>query len=351
MRIAVVGGGIFGVTAAVRLAKENHSVDLFERYDDILKAASGINQYRLHSGYHYPRSKETALSSSKAAPRFEEEFSDAIINDVEHYYCVSKKHSLTSAQEFLDFCKSCNLEFTLSDLDLVRKDSIDLCVRVKESLIDPIKLREICWKRLKEHKVNVLLRTEATEQNLERYDFVIICAYSTLNSMLKKFPESQKNYQFELCEKPVVKLPGKFNKKSIVVLDGPFMCIDPFGRTGMFVMGNVVHAIHQTNIGMYPVIDKKFLPLLDNGIIKNPQITNFNLFIESAAEFIPEIKNAEHVGSMFTIRTVLPYEDATDTRPTIVETIDDRTITIFSGKIGNCVEVAEEVARIIRVKK
>ena len=27
--------------------------------DDIMKAASGINQYRIHRGYHYPRSFET----------------------------------------------------------------------------------------------------------------------------------------------------------------------------------------------------------------------------------------------------------------------------------------------------
>ena len=49
MRIAVIGGGIFGVTTAIRLA-ENHSVDLFEKNSDILQSASGINQYRLHRG-------------------------------------------------------------------------------------------------------------------------------------------------------------------------------------------------------------------------------------------------------------------------------------------------------------
>ncbi|RZD44075.1 MAG: hypothetical protein CXT78_07170 [Thaumarchaeota archaeon] len=49
MKIAVVGGGIFGVTTAIRLAN-NHDVDLYEKNSDILESASGINQYRLHRG-------------------------------------------------------------------------------------------------------------------------------------------------------------------------------------------------------------------------------------------------------------------------------------------------------------
>ena len=47
MKIAVIGGGIFGVTTALILSA-NHSVELFEKNSDILKAASGSNQYRVH---------------------------------------------------------------------------------------------------------------------------------------------------------------------------------------------------------------------------------------------------------------------------------------------------------------
>ena len=50
-----------------------------------------------------------------------------------------------------------------------------------------------------------------------------------------------------------------------------------------------------------------------------------------------------HVGSMFTIRTVLPKVDATDERPTIIESLDHRVFTIYSGKIGNSVEAARDI--------
>ena len=59
MKIGIIGGGIFGVTIAIRLAK-SHTVEIFEKNDYILKAGSDINQCRIHRGYHYPRSDTTA---------------------------------------------------------------------------------------------------------------------------------------------------------------------------------------------------------------------------------------------------------------------------------------------------
>jgi len=54
-RVAVVGGGIFGISAAVKLAK-HFRVDLIAQNTDILMAASGLNQCRVHRGFHYPTS-------------------------------------------------------------------------------------------------------------------------------------------------------------------------------------------------------------------------------------------------------------------------------------------------------
>jgi len=345
IKIAVVGGGIFGITTAFKLA-QHFPVTLFEKNDDLFKSASGINQYRVHRGYHYPRSRETVVSLLKAESSFRNEFSNAIMNDNEHYYCIAKKNSLTSTHDYLAFCNRNNLEYKRSTLKIINQNSIDLCIKVKESLFDPIKLKDICWKKLKMNNVKILLNTKATNKTLERYDFNVICTYARINELLQNFPHAQLKYQFELCEKPLVDLPQSFNKRSIVIMDGPFMSIDPFGNSGFFVLGNVVHAIHKTHIGTYPQFDEKFLSLIDNGIIKKPPITNFELFIESASEFIPEIKKAKHVGSMFTIRAVLPGVEETDERPTIVRQINNQTITVFSGKIPTCVDAAEEVVQL-----
>ena len=344
MKIAIVGGGIFGVTIAFKLA-ERHSVDLFEKNDDILKGASDVNQCRVHRGYHYPRSKETVSSVLEAENSFMEEFSDAILKGTEVYYCIAKKDSLTSRQQYIDFCKQNNLEFVESNLDVIDKEQIDLCVKVKENLFDHEILKKICWKKLKQNNVRVLLKKEATETIFDHYDFVVICTYAHLNKLLKRFPQSQRDYQYEICEKLFVELPTSFNNKSILIMDGPFMSIDPVGTTGLFIIGDVVNTVCKTNTGKHPKINGKFLPLLDKGIIKNPPITNFRFFIESAARFIPQVRRAKHIGSAFCIKTVLPKVDNTDERPTLIEVINNKTVTVFSGKIPTCVETAKKVAQ------
>jgi len=347
MKIAVVGGGIFGVSIAWLLAKNNHSVDLYEKGDDILEAASGINQYRIHRGYHYPRSKETALLSIEGEKSFKREYAQALSgSSIKHYYSIAKENSFVTAEQCLKFWNECNLKYEETSLDIINKEKIALTVKVEEDIFDPVTLKKICWDKLKKHKVNVILRTEANESSLKGYDLVVIATYSLNNSLLSKHPEAQRDYQFELCEKPVLKLPEKFNNKSIVVIDGPFTCIAPFGRTGFFVMGHVVHAIHKTNIGKLPLVPEQFKALLNKGVVKNPKITNIKKFIESAAEFIPEVKNAEHIGSMFTIRTVPPYREYDDARPTFVERISKKVIVVFSGKIGTCIDASEQVLSI-----
>jgi hypothetical protein len=349
MRIAIVGGGIFGITTSIILAK-NHQVELFEKNNELLQSASGSNQYRIHRGYHYPRSPDTVNDIIESESSFKEIFSDAMLTDFEHYYCIAKENSLTSAKQFLDFCNKFQLEYTPSQLQFMNKDSIEMCIRVKESVYDPEKLRQVCWKKLKDQNVKIHLSNKVSDDLFEKFDRVVICAYTGINQLLKQYPTQQNEYQFELCEKPVVKLPESFKNKSVVIMDGPFMCIDPLGNTGLHLLCNVVHEIHQTNIGKYPSINKKFVDLIDKGIVKNPSQTNFPKFIESTIDFIPEITKAKHVGSMFTYRAVPPRVEETDARPTIVKEINNKIVTIFSGKITTCVKAARKVEKIFDSK-
>ena len=348
MKIAIVGGGIFGCTIAWTLAKNNHSVDLYEKNKDIFMAASGINQYRLHRGYHYPRSKETILSCLLGEKEFRREYTKCVIDSPhEHYYGITKEGSFSNAKQCFEVWKECGLNYEIVDVDFINKEAFEAIVKVREAIFDHVKLKEICSERFKKYNVNVILNKEIKYEEIKDYDLIVIATYCMNNSLLNQFPKSQKNYQFELIEKLVLKLPEKFKNKSFVVQDGPFTCIDPLGRTGFTLMGNVVHAIHHTNIGKFPEIPEKFKGLLNNGIIKNPKITKIKKFLNAAEKFFPRIKqNAQHIGSMYTIRTVLPYREHDDARPTIVEQINGKIISVFSGKIPTCIDAAKEVLYI-----
>jgi len=345
--VAVVGGGIFGCTTAWKLAKEGYNVTLYEKNDDIITQASNINQYRLHRGYHYPRSKETAIQSQWGETSFIKEYGDAIVNgDVEHYYCIAKEDSLVNPKQYWTFLNEINLPYVEKKLDFMHKNVVDLVVQVKEFLFNSDKLRKICWDKLNKYGVDVTLNTKYVDSKYNNDDYVINTTYANLNQLTPK--DKQKDYQFELCEKPVIKLPEQYKNKSVVIMDGPFMCIDPYGDTGWHVMGNVVHAIHSTNVGKFPEYDSKFDDLLNKGIVKNPSITNIDKFIESAKKFFIDIDKVKHIGSMFTFRTVLPNKDKDDARPTMVEKINNKMFSIFSGKIGTCVNAAEEVLNEIK---
>ena len=350
MKIAVIGAGIFGITTAIKLARQ-HDVSIFERNSDILKGASDVNQCRIHRGYHYPRSPKTTLQVLNSEVEFLEEFSDAVINGTENYYCISKSDSYITSDDYINFCKKHNLEFSKINLDIVDTNSVDLCVKVKEKLFDYEKLKKNCWQKLNASGVKVLLNTKADKEVFEKFDFVVIATYADINSLLTNYKEKQHNYQFEICEKIFLELPQEFHNKSIVIMDGPFLSIDPVGTKNYFIIGDVVNTVHSRNVGKFPKIDEKFLPLLDKGLIKNPPFTKLNLFLDSGSRFFPKFNEAKYVGSSFSIKTVLPEANSTDDRPTLVERIDENIITIFSGKISTCMDAANQVEKLIKSKK
>ena len=332
-KCAVVGGGIYGVTVATKLKVSGYDVVLYEAESDILNRASGINQYRLHRGYHYPRSSETIESCKINEDSFIKYYNQSIVNgDIKHYYSIASEESLVTAEEYLTTLDDAGLEWKIVDT----MPNCDLTIEVDEKLYDPNMLRMVCRTRLDGNGID--LRLNGKVHGMNGYKHVVYATYASLND----FADKNQKYQFELCEKPIFKLPKKYKDKSIVIMDGPFMCFDPFANTGYHLAGNVVHAIHASNIGKEPEIPPVYKEYLNKGVIEKPKYTNVDRFMESAKKFFPDIVKSKHIGSMYTIRTVLPYKDDTDERPTVV-TKQGKDFILFSSKIGNCVNVASEV--------
>lgn len=342
-QLAVVGGGIFGVTAALELMKD-FNVTLYESNYGLLNNASSINQYRIHRGYHYPRSKETAHSSKSGNDSFLKTYNCLSDTVTKNYYCIAKVGSKTDAEGYLKFLKEAGLEFCPLNLDVLKSENLSLTVEVSEKLFDAKKLLTSVYNLIDSYELPCILGSTFTRDMKANYDYVVNCSYANLNYILED--EQQFDCQFELCEKPVVKMPASYKGKSIVVMDGPFMCVDPYGSTDNHVLGNVVHAIHCSNIGKFPIIPDKYTSLLNRGVIPSNElvgITKFDKFITSARPFFKDIESSEHIGSMFTVRTVLPMKEHDDARPSLIKKHDDKVYTIFSGKIATCVDCAKNL--------
>ena len=132
-------------------------------------------------------------------------------------------------------------------------------------------------------------------------------------------------------------------------MDGPFMCLDPYGQTKYHVLGNVVHAIHETNIGYEPKITY-LKDYINKGLIKNPKYTNIKKFIKTGKQFFKEFDKLEHIGSLYTVRTVLKNREHDDARPTLVRKENKNTYSLFSGKIDTCVDASKQLITLIKNK-
>ncbi len=347
MHIAVVGGGIFGCTTAIYAARAGHKVELFERKAGLLQCASGINQFRLHSGYHYPRSPDTVHECQEGLESFRSEYRAAIVNGGKHIYAIARKDvgSHLSGAEYRRFCDENSLPYRLIGLTpFLDPEMVDLAVHVVEGRILLSQLRHMVEEKLIQSLVSIHLCTSAPDNLRQDFDAIVVATYAGINEVTDLLGCEPQVYQFEVCEKPVVRMPAGF--PGIVVMDGEFGCVDPWDD-GLYLLGHVKHAIHSRNIGLYPEIPEHLVKYLDNGIITEPRVTRFNEMVASGMEFIPGLIDSEYVGSMFTVRAVLADREETDARPTLVEELDDQVIRVFSGKIGTAVMAAEQVLSIL----
>ena len=337
----VVGAGVFGLTSAIALSHNGYDVVVREKEDDLMKGASSINQYRLHKGYHYPRSIETAQECQRGLQTFKRKYESSVVNgNIQHLYSISSEDSLVSGDEYKNFLEKVGLEY----YEREPMPNCDLTIQANEELFNPEQLILSLHKKLYSSGIKVYVNSEVKSLDEEKFDVAVIATYSQINQLI----DEKKEYQFEVCEKPVVKLPKIFENLSVVVMDGPFMCLDPYVNNS-HVLGNVVHAIHETNIGTKPIVSEELKPYLNKGLIRNPKITNIDKFIESGKKYFgDEFEDLEHIGSMYTIRTVLSNREQDDSRPTLVEKVNDNVYTLFSGKIDTCVDAANQLIQRIQ---
>ena len=338
-KIAVVGAGIYGSYTAIRLAESGHRIELFDPLG-ILRAASDISQFRVHSGYHYPRSSETIEETLENREEFRAAFAGAIVLHTRHYYAVPKEGSLTSPTAYEQIMARHRLPLRRCKPSWMDFSFIDRCYEVDEHLYDPQCLRaileaRICRLGIKFH------RTHYSAELRGEYDFVIFATYG-LGPSRGMF----RCAKYQVAEKILVEMPEALRGIALVLVDGPFTAFDRYGNTNFVQFGSAKNTNHWTTRDPDEAIPEPYAGILNRPGFEPVPFTRFENMRADAALAVPLANGATYIGSRFTLRVV--EDNPTEDRRTLyIHEPAPRELHIFSGKVVSAAKAARLICRRI----
>ena len=346
MKIAIIGGGLFGISSAIKIKEkfEFSNIDLFEKKSELLMGASGKNQFRWHRGYHYPRSEDTIRECLDSYNEFSKYFKKAEIES-DNYYAIAKENSKTNFKDYLKVLQKNHLDFEFVNNENVKKNMIEGIVKVNESLVNIDIVRKLSKKYLKNLNINIYLNNfvNLTTEFKKKYDYIIVSTYENNNKILKLKSQNK----FQLVEKIIVKTPKNFKNKSFVILDGNFMCIDPYKDSNLSVLGHVSNSVHKTIISDKPDFGKKFSELINNYYNERKSFSKFQYIKNDFKKYFNGIDNLEFKSSFYVVRCTKKNKEKTDERLSECK-LTGNIISIFSGKWVSSFNISKKILDIIK---
>jgi hypothetical protein len=335
MKIAIAGAGIYGATAAIRLAGHGHQVHLFDPLG-VMCAASAINQYRIHAGYHYPRSPETIAEIQEARRAFLEAFGPAIVRNSRHYYAIPHRGSRTSRERYQQLIADHGLPLQPCNPDWLNYDFIQACYQVDEHVYDPDVLRALIAERLRFSGVRFEQRAFCDRMR-DGYDFVVWATYG-MGQSRGLFARAK----YQVAEKMLVQLPAELHHLALVVVDGPFTGFDPYGSSRQSLFGSAKHTNHWSTTDPNEPVPEPYASRLNGERFEPVPFTNFETMRADAALAAPAAAQAVYLGSRFVMRVVEDNPEH-DRRVLYVREGKAGEIHIFSGKVVSAVKAARLV--------
>ena len=352
----VIGGGLFGAYSSLILGKMGHSVLLVEQASELMSRASLVNQARLHTGLHYPRSIVTARESLGYYAKFRERFPSAVF-DFQQIYAISRHNSKTSSHDFQGFVNRLGLDFEVIEPDrYFNPGTITLALKVEEPTFDAQILRDQILNEIEsEPNIELFLNTTVVGGKLSaagsslclsngskiQTDGLVIATYAGINSIRQSLGLSGLSLSFELAEIVLGSVSPEMSGIGFTVMDGPFWSMMPFGNSG---------SVSLTSVGITPLRKSLSLPIFDCQSLRKGctplslsdcntchvrpssglahQIQQMKLFLKNQDFFTP-------IKSLVTVKSTLNTTEVDDARPTLIQKeSDSKTWTVFSGKIS-----------------
>lgn len=356
----IIGGGLYGLYAALFSAKRDEKVLVIEHDPHSFSRASYINQARVHMGYHYPRSYTTAKKSADYYDRFIEDYHFCIHNSFDKIYAISKHFSWTNAVQFKKFCSDTDILCKPINVDeFFKEEFCEGAYISQECTYDAEVLKSYFLKELQKYpNADIVYNTyiakaEKTEDSYfltnnhgEIYvsEFVLNTTYASINQVLNVFREKLFDIKYELCEVILCKVSDNLKNVGITMMDGPFFSLMPFGQTGYHSLTAVNYTPHKTSKSLLPEFDCQ---LKSNNYCSSTKLGNCNTCIAKpktswpfmyalAKKFLNENITIEYVESLYSIKPILQASEVDDSRPTLIKEFSSKPtfVSVLSGKIN-----------------
>ena len=358
----VVGGGFYGAAIAIYLARQRGmtKVLLVEREAALMQRASYNNQARVHNGYHYPRSFTTAYRSRINLPRFVQDWPQVVRKDFTKLYAIARRNSKVTARQFERFCRDIGARIDkappalhrlfeprlIEDIFLVEEYAFDttlLSAWAKTELAESgVETRfETSVKRLlagPDKTLTACMTTKSGDEEAVTCKYLFNCTYAALNQLGGDFPSTRSPLKHEITEMALVKLPPALDGLGITVMDGPFFSVMPFPARGLHTLSHVRYTPHmhwndEPGLSPYLRLDKYV------------RDTRVDRMLRDVARYLPSIAQAQHVDSLFEVKTILTKNEGDDGRPILFEkhTSLPGCFSVLGGKIDNIYDVFEKL--------
>lgn len=352
----VIGGGFYGCCLALYLRSISDKVLLVEAAPALMTRASRVNQARVHTGFHYPRSAVTAVKSMLLHRKFLEDFPEAIVDEFQMLYAIAKRRSKVTAKKFHRMFSEMGAPIEVAkpnDRALFDPDMVEEVFACFETAFDYSVLAKAMAERLDEAGINLRLSTEVqaldarrngvlaglsdgTEINA-RYAFNI--TYAQINTVLELAELPKARLKYEVAELALIEPPEELQARGITVMDGPFFSTMPYPSTGLYSLTHVRYTPHES------WSDRAGLSDPYRHFERRQYETRYAFMLRDAQRYLPCLSRSTYHRSIYDVKTVLVKNEQDDGRPILYHQAPQgsRVISILGGKIDNIYDLFEAV--------